>query len=85
MSFILDCSLEIDVRERIANMLNDEFVTTRSKSLTVRDLRGIIPALPGRITSDFEEQIEQAMDEEAERIVADMQDENPNEPGMTPL
>lgn len=33
---------------------------------------GSVPALPGRETTDFEDQIRDAMEEEAERIVANM-------------
>ena len=48
--------------------------------LTVRDLRGIVPALPGRITSDFEDLIEEAMEKEADRIVRDMEGHSPIQP-----
>jgi hypothetical protein len=41
--------------------------------LTLKSLRGVVPALPGKVTIDFEDQIEEAMEEEAERIVREMQ------------
>lgn len=44
-------------------------VTLRPAPLTLRALRGIVQPLPGRETTDFEDQIEEAMDEEAARIV----------------
>jgi len=40
--------------------------------LTVDDLCGIVPPLPGRNTTDFEGLIEEAMDDEADRIVRSM-------------
>lgn len=44
----------------------------RPSALTLHALRGIVPAIPGQISSDFEDQIEDAMEEEAARIVAGM-------------
>lgn len=52
---------------------DDGDVALRAAALTVRDLKGIVPALPGRTTDDFEDVIEEAMEEEAARIVAEMQ------------
>lgn len=46
----------------------------RSVKLTLQELRGIVPAIPGRITTDFEDQIEDAMEEEAARIVDEMRE-----------
>lgn len=49
-------------------------VSLRAAPLTLNDLRGIVPALPGRITSDFEDQIEEALEDEAARIVRELRD-----------
>jgi hypothetical protein len=59
---------------RIANEANVEAGTTSSQkerpsALTLSALRGIVPAIPGQISSDFEDQIEEAMEEEAARII----------------
>ena len=45
----------------------------RPSALTLRALRGIVPAIPGLVSSDFEDQIEEAMEEEAARIIDQMQ------------
>jgi hypothetical protein len=45
----------------------------RSSALTVHALRGIVPAIPGQTSGDFENQIEDAMEEEAARIIDQMQ------------
>jgi hypothetical protein len=47
----------------------------RPSALTLQSLRGIVPAIPGRAPSDFEDQIEEAMEEEAARVVAGMRGE----------
>jgi bifunctional DNA-binding transcriptional regulator/antitoxin component of YhaV-PrlF toxin-antitoxin module len=56
------------------------FVLEGKDSAAIRPARsalegvlGSVPALPGRETIDFEDQIEEAMEEEAERIVADVE------------
>jgi hypothetical protein len=41
----------------------------RPSALTLQALRGIVPAIPGRTSTDFEDQIEEAMEEEAARII----------------
>lgn len=66
--------LGVGVPDKITFVLKDDGdVALRVAPLTVRDLKGIVPALPGRTTTDFDDQIEDAMEEEAERIVAEMQ------------
>jgi hypothetical protein len=45
------------------------------KRLALRDMQGIVPALPGRSSDDFEDQIEEAMEDEARRIVAGLRAE----------
>lgn len=47
-------------------------VELRPARLTLAAVRGVVPALPGRETVDFEDQIQDAIEEEAERIVAGM-------------
>ena len=41
----------------------------RPSALTLQALRGIVPAIPGQTSSDFEDEIEEAMEEEAVRII----------------
>jgi hypothetical protein len=45
----------------------------RPSGLTLQALRGIVPAIPGQTSSDFEDEIEEAMEEEAARIIDQMQ------------
>lgn len=67
--------LGVGTPDKITFVLRDDGdVALRAATLTVRDLQGIVPALPGRITSDFEDQIEEAMEDEAARIVAEMRE-----------
>jgi AbrB family looped-hinge helix DNA binding protein len=62
--------LGVTAPDKITFVLNDEgHVELRPAKLTVRNLRGVVPALPGRATADFEDQIEEAMEDEAARIV----------------
>jgi len=64
----------MDTHDTVALIGDDSGqVTLPSVRLTLQALRAIVPALPGRETSDFEAQIEEAMEEEADRIVAEMQ------------
>jgi AbrB family looped-hinge helix DNA binding protein len=66
--------LGVNTPDKIAFVVDDSGqVTLRPVRLTVQALRGIVPALPGREAADFEDQIEEAMEEEADRIVAEMQ------------
>ncbi len=51
-------------------IINDRIVL-RSTSFTVQSLRGIVPALPNRQTIDFDDVIEEAMADEADRIVGE--------------
>jgi hypothetical protein len=44
----------------------------RPSALTLQALRGIVPAIPGQTSSDFEDEIEEAMEQEAARIVEEM-------------
>jgi hypothetical protein len=49
--------------------LSAEAGTSRQSPLSVQMVRGVVAALPGCVTTDFEDQIEEAMEEEAQRIV----------------
>jgi bifunctional DNA-binding transcriptional regulator/antitoxin component of YhaV-PrlF toxin-antitoxin module len=75
-------TIPVDVRRQLGVNTPDKnaFVvddsgqmTLRPARLTVQALRCIVPALPGRETAELEDQIEDAMEEEADRIVAEMQ------------
>jgi AbrB family looped-hinge helix DNA binding protein len=67
--------LGVGTPDKITFVLKDDGgVALKAATLTVRDLKGIVPALPGRTSDDFEDQIEEAMEEEATRIVAEMQE-----------
>ena len=68
-----------EFRDRLGVSLPDrvEFVLTdlgevilRPVRLTVDDLFGIVPAIPGREDDDIDDIIREAMDEQAEEIVA---------------
>jgi antitoxin PrlF len=70
-----------EFRDRLGVSLPDrvEFVLTdlgevilRPVRLTVDDLFGIVPAIPGREDDDIDDIIREAMDEQAEEIVAEM-------------
>ena len=50
----------------------DGEIVLRPVRFTVSALRGIVPAIPGRDPGDFEEMIQEAMDEKADEIVAEM-------------
>ncbi len=48
-------------------IVNDQIVL-RPASFTVQSLRGIVPPLPNRETTDFDDLIEEAMEGAADRI-----------------
>jgi AbrB family looped-hinge helix DNA binding protein len=65
--------LGVSTPDKIAFVLDDEGrVAIRPARLTWESVRGIVPPLPGRTTIDFDDQIEEAMEEEANRIVSRM-------------
>jgi AbrB family looped-hinge helix DNA binding protein len=67
--------LGVGTPDKIAFVLEDDgHVVLQPAKLTLRELRGIVPAIPGRISSDFDDQIEEAMEEEAARIVDEMRE-----------
>lgn len=66
--------LGVGTPDKITFVLTDDGqVALQPTKFTLQDLRGIVPALPGRVSSDFEDQIEEAMEEEADRIMDGMQ------------
>jgi AbrB family looped-hinge helix DNA binding protein len=59
--------------DKIAFVVTDEgTVELRSVRFTVGNLRGIVPALPGRETVDFEDQIAEAFEASADGVVQDL-------------
>ena len=61
--------LGVATPDKVAFVLEEEGkVALRPATLTLQALRGIVPPLPGRESPDFEDQIRDAMEEEAERI-----------------
>ena len=62
-------TLPSDVRKRlgvapsdkVAFVIDDEGIRLRPVTRTVASLYGSVPALPGRETADFEDQIEEAL------------------------
>lgn len=66
--------LGVGMPDRIAFVIDAEGqVRLRPARLTLADLRGIVPPLPGRETVDFEDQIDEAMGEETDRIVRSLE------------
>ena len=49
-------------------------IELRPARYSVSDLRGIVPALPGRETDDFEDQIDEAQQGLADRVVREIED-----------
>ena len=75
-------TIPVEVRKRLGVSAPGKvaFVMEGEGSAAIRPARsvlesvfGSVPALPGRETIDFEDQIEEAMEEEAARIVADVE------------
>lgn len=65
--------LGVDAADKIAFVIDGEGkVEVRPVRHTLASVRGIVPALPGRETIDFDDQIAEAMEDEADRIVAQM-------------
>jgi AbrB family looped-hinge helix DNA binding protein len=65
--------LGIGAGAKVAFVVNGEGdVVVRPARYTLASVRGIVPALPGRETIDFDDQIEEAMEDLAEQIVARM-------------
>ncbi|MBW3632797.1 MAG: AbrB/MazE/SpoVT family DNA-binding domain-containing protein [Chloroflexi bacterium] len=65
--------LGVGAPDKITFVVEDDgHVALQPAKFRLRDLRGIVPAIPGRTTSDFDDQIEEAMEDEAARIVDEM-------------
>lgn len=64
--------LGVGTPDKIAFVIDDDGVHLMPAPLTLDDLYGSVPALAGRETIDFEDQIAEAMDAEADRIVREM-------------
>lgn len=62
--------LGVDPADKVAFVLSDTgTVELRPARFAVADLRGIVPPLPGRVTADFKDQIAEALEERADRLV----------------
>lgn len=75
-------TIPVDVRRRLGVAAADKVafvfadegkVELRPVRFRVADLRGIVPALPGRETIDFDDQIAEAFEEGAGRIVRELE------------
>jgi AbrB family looped-hinge helix DNA binding protein len=66
--------LGIGTPDQVAFVIEDNLVRLVPARKTLESVFGAIPALPGRETVDFEDQIEEAMQEEADRVVRRLED-----------
>ncbi len=65
--------LGVDAPDKVAFVFTDGGqVELHPVRFRVADLRGIVPALPGRETVDFDEQIVEAFEEGADRIAPEL-------------
>jgi antitoxin PrlF len=65
--------LGVGTPDKITFVVEDDgHVVLQPTKFTLHELRGIVPAIPGRTTSDFDDQIEEAMEDEAARVVEKM-------------
>jgi antitoxin PrlF len=65
--------LGVGTPDKITFVVEDDgHVALQPAKFTVRALKGIVSAIPGRTTTDFDDQIEEAMEDEAARIVDKM-------------
>jgi AbrB family looped-hinge helix DNA binding protein len=64
--------LGIGTPGRVAFVVEDGTVRLQPVSLTLQDLYGSVPALPGRETGDFDDLIDEAMQARADRVVERM-------------
>lgn len=63
--------LGIDVDDKITFVVHESgTVEIRPLEYSIRDLRGILPALPGRETEDFDDFIDEALQTRADRLAA---------------
>lgn len=61
--------LGVDAPDKIAFIVDGDAVHLRPVERTFEQLYGSVPALPGGGSPDFEAEIAEAMDDEADRIV----------------
>lgn len=62
--------LGVGTPDKVSFVLDDDGqVELKPARLTLGALRGVVPPLPGRQATDFEDQIEEALQDEADRIV----------------
>jgi antitoxin PrlF len=67
--------LGVGAPDRVAFVVEEDGrVALRPVELTAETLAGIMPALPDRDTDDFDVLIEEAMDDEADRIIAELRE-----------
>jgi antitoxin PrlF len=65
--------LGVGTPDRITFVVEEDGrVALQPAKFTLRELKGIVPAIPGQTTSDFDDQIEEAMEDEAARVVDKM-------------
>ncbi len=63
--------LGIDSADKVAFVVHDSgTVEIRPVKYTIRELRGFLPALPGRETEDFEDYIDEALQVRADQLAA---------------
>lgn len=61
--------LGIDPADKVTFVVNDSgVVEIRTAPYSIRDLRGILPAIPGRETEDFDDFIDEAMQTRADQL-----------------
>lgn len=65
--------LGVDTPDKVAFVLDDEGVHLKPVPLTLEGLFGSVPPLPDRETVDFEEVIDEAMQEAANQIVQEIE------------
>jgi AbrB family looped-hinge helix DNA binding protein len=61
--------LGVTTSDRVAFVIEDEGVRIKPVTRTLASLYGSVAPLPGRDIVDFEEQIEEALTEEAARLI----------------
>ncbi len=66
--------LGIEPADKVAFVISEDGdVVLRPQRFTVASLSGIVPALPEGATQDIDEQIREAMDDAADRIVRELE------------
>lgn len=66
--------LGIDAADKVAFVVSDDgVVVIRPARATVASLYGVVPALPADATQDIDEQIREAMDDDADRLAHEVE------------